>query len=165
MLICDLNNPAAVSDELPREHVSFGVIGLPADDFKVSNRLSCDVINGRQHGETPLVGRSLSLGLVVFVLAQKLWIQLGTVVGIKSVAAMKCLMDGLYGLFDAVFATTPLVTPGDCHSLLTDQFAVFLIAFPAQAGALQPTPIPVIYCSLCSHDPQESHRQREETTP
>ena len=58
MLFRDLNNPLAVSDELIRGHVPLCVIGLPADDFKVSNRLSCDVINGRQHGETPLVGRS-----------------------------------------------------------------------------------------------------------
>ena len=138
MLFCDLNNPVAVSDELLRGHVPLGVIGLPADDFKVSNRLSCDVINGRQHGETPLVGRSLSLGLVVFVLAQKLWIQLGTVVGIKAVAAMKCLMDGLYRFFDAVFAITPFVAPGDCHSLLTDQVAVVLIAEP-NPGRSTPT--------------------------
>ena len=165
MLISDLNNSAAVADELLRRHVPFGVIGLPADDLKVSNRLCCDVINGRQHRHFSFVGSPFRLAFLVVVFAKQLWIQPGTVIRIKSVAAMKCLMDGLYGLFDAVFATTPLVTPGDCHSLLTDQFAVFLIAFPTQAGALQPTPIPVIYCSLCSHDPQESHRQREETTP
>ena len=39
------------------------------------------------------------------------------------------------------------------------------IALPNQAGALQLTSIPVIHCSLGSHDPQESHRQREEATP
>ena len=98
MLGCDLNNPLAVSDELLRGHVPFGVIGLPTDDFKVSNRLSFDVINGRQHRETPLVGRAFSLGILVFVFAQQLWSQLGTVVGIEAVAAVKCLIDGLYCL-------------------------------------------------------------------
>ena len=84
MLFCDLNHPTAVSDELLGGHVPFGVIGLPADDFKVRNRLCCDVINGRQHGETPLVGSAFSLGILIFVIAQQLWIQLGTVVGIQS---------------------------------------------------------------------------------
>ena len=79
-----------------------------------------------------------SLGILVFVLAQQLWIQLGTVVGIKAVAAMKCLMDGLYRFFDAVFAITPFVAPGDCHSLLTDQVAVVLIAEP-NPGRSTPT--------------------------
>ena len=128
MLICDLNNSAAISDELLRGHIPLGVIGLPADDFKVRDRLCCDVINGRQHGETPLVGGALGLGILVSVLAQQLWIQLGTVVGIKAVAAMKCLMDGLYGGFDAVFATTLLVAPVDYLSFLTDQIAVLAIA-------------------------------------
>ena len=68
-LICDLNNSAAVSDELLRGHIPLGVIGLPADDFKVRDRLCCDVINGRQHGETPLVGSAFSLGILIFVLA------------------------------------------------------------------------------------------------
>ena len=45
MLLCILNNPAAVGDELIGGHISFGVIGLPADDFKVRDRLCCDVIN------------------------------------------------------------------------------------------------------------------------
>jgi len=79
MLICDLNNSAAVGDELLRGNVPLCVVGLPADDFKVSNRLSCDVINGRQHCETPLVGSALSLGILVFVFAQQRWIHLGTV--------------------------------------------------------------------------------------
>ena len=39
MMFCDLNDSAAVSDELLRRHVSFGVIGLPADDFKVRDWL------------------------------------------------------------------------------------------------------------------------------
>ena len=39
MLICDLNNSAAVSDELLRGHIPLGVIGLPADDFKVRDWL------------------------------------------------------------------------------------------------------------------------------
>ena len=91
MLFCDLKNPAAVSDELLRGHIPFGVIGLPADDFKVRNRLCCDVINGRQHGETPLVVSAFSLGLLVVVGAQQLWIQLGTVVRTKAIAALAIL--------------------------------------------------------------------------
>ena len=39
MSICDLNNSAAVSDELLRGHIPLGVIGLPADDFKVRDWL------------------------------------------------------------------------------------------------------------------------------
>ena len=39
MLICDLSNSAAISDELLRGHIPFGVIGLPADDFKVRDWL------------------------------------------------------------------------------------------------------------------------------
>ena len=136
MLFCDLNNPAAVSNELPREHVSFGVIGLPADDFKVRHRLSFDVINGRQHGETLFVFSTFSLSFLVFVFAKQSWIQLGTVVRIKAVAAMKCLMDGFYRFFDAVFATTPFVAPCDCLGFLANQVAVAaltLAAVPVQA--------------------------------
>ena len=122
MLFCDLNNTAAVSDELIRGYVPLGVICLPADNFKVRNRLSFDVINGRQHRETPLVGRALSLGILVLVFAQQLWSQLRTVVGIKAIAAMKCLMDGLSRFFDVVFATTPFVAPGglldECDRLI-----------------------------------------------
>ena len=106
MLGCDLNNSLAVSDELFRSHVTLGVIGLPADDFKVSNRLSCDVINGWQHRHLSFVISSALLALIVVVGAQQLWIQLGTVVGIKTIAAMKCLMDGFCRFFDAVFATS-----------------------------------------------------------
>ena len=104
-----MNNSAAVSDELLRGHIPFGVIGLPADDFKVRDRLCCDVINGRQHRHLTLVISTPLLTSLIAVGAQQLWIQLGAVVGIKTIAAMKCLMDGLYRLFDAVFATTPLV--------------------------------------------------------
>lgn len=71
MLSCDLNNSAAVSDELLRGHVPLGVIGRPADVFKVRKRLSFDVINSQQHGKKPLVGSVLSLGLFVFVGAQQ----------------------------------------------------------------------------------------------
>ena len=39
MLICDLSNSAAISDELLGGHIHFGVIGLPADDFKVRDWL------------------------------------------------------------------------------------------------------------------------------
>ena len=39
MLICDLSNSAAISDELLGGHIPFGVIGLPADDFKVRDWL------------------------------------------------------------------------------------------------------------------------------
>ena len=39
-----MNNSAAVSDELLRGHVSLCVIGLPANDYKVSNWLGRDVI-------------------------------------------------------------------------------------------------------------------------
>ena len=39
MLICDLSNSAAISDELFWGHIPFGVIGLPADDFKVRDWL------------------------------------------------------------------------------------------------------------------------------
>ena len=34
MLICDLSNSAAISDELLRGQIPFGVIGLPADDYQ-----------------------------------------------------------------------------------------------------------------------------------
>ena len=128
MLIGDLNNSAAVSDELLRGHVPFSVIGLPADDFKVRHRFCFDVINGWQHRHLPFVGSSFFFAGLVVVFAKQFWIELGTVVGIKAVAAMKCLIDGLYRLFGAVFATTLFVAPGDCHSLPLDQFAVFLIA-------------------------------------
>ena len=78
-----------------------------------------------------LLGRSaLSLGILVFVFAQQLWIQLGTVVGIKTIAAIKCLMDGLDCLLDAVFAIMPFVAPGDCHGLPPEHFSVFLVALP-----------------------------------
>ena len=130
MLICDMNKSAAVSDELLRWHVAFGVIGLPADDLKVSNRLSFDVINGRQHGETLFVFSAFILSFLVFVFAKQSWIQLGTVLRIKAVAAMKCLMDGLYRFFDAVFAITPFVTSGDCHCFPLEHFSVVLIAEP-----------------------------------
>ena len=102
MLICDLNNSAAVSDELIRGHIPLGVICLPADDFKFRNRFGCDVINGRQHRHLPLVSITPLLTSLIAVGAQQLWIQLGSVVGIKTIAAMKCLMDGLYRFFDAV---------------------------------------------------------------
>ena len=59
MLICDLNNSAAVGDELIRRHVPLGVIGLPTDDFKVSKWLGFDVINGRQHRHLFFVGSLL----------------------------------------------------------------------------------------------------------
>ena len=39
-------------------------------------------------------------------------------------------MNGFYRLLDGVVATTPLVTPSDCHSLPLDQFAVLAIAKP-----------------------------------
>ena len=129
-LICDLNNSAAVGDELIRRHVPLGVIGLPTDDFKVSNWLGFDVINGRQHRHLFFVGSPFCLACLVVVLAKQFWIELGTVVGIKAGAAMKCLVDGLYCFLDAVFATSLLVAPGDRYSLPLDQFAVFLIAFP-----------------------------------
>ena len=164
MLICDLNNSAAVSDELLRGHIPLGVIGLPADDFKVRDRLCCDVINGRQHGETPLVGSAFSLGILIFVLAQQLWIQLGTVVGIKAVAAMKCLMDGLYGFFDAVLPPRFLSRLLTTSAFLRIRSLYLPSPSPTQAGALQLTPTPVIYCPLGSHDPKESHQWREETT-
>ena len=138
MLICDLNNSAAVSDELLSGHVSLGVIGLPANDFKVINWLGRDVINGRQHRHIPLVSSTLLLTSLIAVGAQQLWIQLGAVVGIKTIAAMKCLMDGLYRFFDAVFATTPFVAPCDCLGFLAKQIAVVLIALP-NLGRSTPT--------------------------
>ena len=76
MFGCDLDNPYAVSDELIRGHVTFGVIGLQTDDFKVSNRFCFDVINSWQNGKTPLVCSALSLRVVVVVRAKQLWIQL-----------------------------------------------------------------------------------------
>ena len=151
MLIFDLSNSAVARDELLRGHVPLGVIGLPTDDFKVRSRLSFDVINSRQHGETLLVVSALSLGLFDFVDAQQRWTQLGTVGRIKAVAAMKCLVDGIYRLFDDVLATTPLVAPGDRHSLLTDQFAVALIAKPYPGRSLQAISIPVIHWHLGSN--------------
>ena len=138
MPICDLNNSAAVRDELLRGHIPLGVIGLPSDDCKVSNRLSCDVINGRQHRHLTLVSSTPLLTSLIAVGAQQLWIQLGAVVGIKTIAAMKCLMDGLYRLFDAVFATTPFVAPGNCLSFLANLIALFLIALP-NPGRSTPT--------------------------
>ena len=138
MLICDLNNSAAISDELLRGHIPLGVIGLPTDDFKVRDRLCCDVINGRQHGETPLVGSAFSLGILIFVLAQQLWIQLGTVVRVSTTAAVERFMNGFYRLLDGVLATTPLVATSDCHSLSLDQFAVLAIAKP-DPGRSTPT--------------------------
>ena len=165
MPICDLNNSAAVRDELLRGHIPLGVTGLPANDFKVRDRLCCDVINGRQHGETPLVGVALGLGILVSVLAQKLWIQLGTVVGIKAVAAMKCLMDGLYRFLDAVLPSRLL---SRLVTATAFRWSIFLFSSslsPTQAGALQLTPTPISHCPVGSHDPQESHCQREETPP
>ena len=138
MLICDLNNSAAISDELLRGHIPLGVIGLPADDFKVRDRLCCDVINGRQHRHLPLVSSTPLLTSLIAVGAQQLRIQLGAVVGIKTIAAMKCLMDGLYRLLDGVLATTPFVAPGDCISFLANQIAVVLIALP-NPGRSTPT--------------------------
>ena len=72
MPICDLNNSAAVRDELLRGHIPLGVIGLPANDFKVRDRLCCDVINRRQQGEAPLVFSALGLRVVVVVRANAL---------------------------------------------------------------------------------------------
>ena len=138
MLGCNLNNPLAVRDELLRGHVPLGVVGLPADDFKVRLWFCFDVIHSRQHRETPLVGRAFSLGILVFVLAQQLWVQLGNVVGIKAVSAMKCLIDGFYRLLDGVFAITPFVAPGDCHGLPPEHFSVVLIAEP-NPGRSTPT--------------------------
>ena len=43
-----MNNSAAKSDELIRTHISLGIVGLPADDLKVSHRLRFDVINRRK---------------------------------------------------------------------------------------------------------------------
>ena len=138
MLICDLHNSAAVRDELFRWHVPFGVIGLPADDFKVRDRFCLDVVNGRQHRHLPFVSSSLFLALLVVVGAQQLWIQLGTVVRIKAVAAVKCLINGFYRLLDGVFATTSLVSPGNCNSLSLEQFSVCLIAEPNPARSIPP---------------------------
>ena len=138
MPICDLNNSAAVSDELLRGHIPLGVIGLPANDFKVRDRLCCDVINGRQHRHLTLVISPPLLTSLIAVGAQQRWIQLGVGVGSKTIAAMKCLMDRLYRFFDAVFAATPLVAPSDCHSLPLDQFAVLAIAKP-DPGRSTPT--------------------------
>ena len=130
MPICDLNNSAAVRDELLRGHIPLGVIGLPANDFKVSNWLGRDVINGRQHRHLPLVSSTLLLTSLIAVGAKQLWIQLGAVVGIKTIAAMKCLIDGFYCLLDGVLATTPLIALSDCNSLPLNQFAVVPIAKP-----------------------------------
>ena len=80
MPICDLNNSAAVRDELLRGHIPLGVIGLPADDFKVRDRLCCDVINGRQHRHLMLAISPPLLTSLIAVGAQQLWIERGTVV-------------------------------------------------------------------------------------
>ena len=133
MLICDLNNSAAVSNELLRGHIPLGVIGLPADDLKVRDRFCCDVINRRQQGEAPLVFSALGLRVVVVVCAKQLWIELGPVIWVRAVAAVKCLVNGFYRLLDGLLTTTPLVAPGDCHSLPLDQFAVLAIAYPNPA--------------------------------
>ena len=47
-------------------------------------------------------------------------------------------MNGFYRVLDGVLATTPLVAPGDCHSLSLDQFAVLAIAKP-DPGRSTPT--------------------------
>ena len=139
MMFCDLNDSAAVGDELLRRHVPFGVIGLPTNDFKVSNRFCCDVINRRQHGEAPLVFSALGLRVVVVVVrAKQLWIELGPVEWVRAVAAVKCLINGFYRLLDGVLTTTPLVALSDCHSLPLDQFAVLAIANP-DPGRSTPT--------------------------
>ena len=107
MPICDLNNSAAVRDELLRGHIPLGVIGLPANDFKVRDRLCCDVINRRQQGEAPLVFSALGLRIVVVVVrAKQLWIELGPVEWVRAVAAVKCLINGFYRLLDGVLTTT-----------------------------------------------------------
>ena len=122
----------------PRGAIPLGVIGLPADDFKVRHRFCCDVINGRQDRHLPLMSSTPLLASLIAVSTQQLWIELGTVVGVKTAAAMKCLIDDFYCLLDGVLATTPLIALSDCHSLPLDQFAVVPIAEP-NLGRSTPT--------------------------
>ena len=107
-----------------------GVIGLPADDFKVREWLCCDVINGRLHRHLPLVSSTPLLTSLIAVCAQQLWIERGTVIRVSTTASVERFMNGFYRLLDGVVATTPLVAPSDCHSLPLDQFAVLAIAKP-----------------------------------
>ena len=90
------------------------------------------------HCHLPFVSSSFFIAGLVVVLAQQLWVELGTVVWIKTVATIKCLVKGLYHFFDAVLAITPFVAPSDCLSLLTDQVPVVLIAEP-NPGRSTPT--------------------------
>ena len=48
MNVRELNNSVAKSDELIGSHISLGIVGLPADDLKVSHRLRFEVINRRK---------------------------------------------------------------------------------------------------------------------
>ena len=90
MLICDLNNSSTEVDELLRRHIALGVIGLPADDFKIWFRLCCDVIDRRKQGEASFVISPVSLGCLVFIFAKQPGIELGTVVRIAAITAVKC---------------------------------------------------------------------------
>ena len=109
------------------------------------------MINSQQHGETCLAVRASCFDLLVFAGAQQLWIQLGNVVSIKAVSAVESLVDLFYRLSDAVLATTPLFAPGECHSLLTNQFAVSSSLSATLAGALQAISTPVSHKHLVSH--------------
>ena len=62
-----------------------------------------------QQGEAPLVFSTLGLRVVVVVRAKKLWIELGPVIWVRAVAAVKCLVNGFYRLLDGVLTTTCLL--------------------------------------------------------
>ena len=155
MLFCDLNNPAAISDELLRWHVPLGVIGLPADDFKVSNRLGCDVINGRQRRNAscrPLF-EPWPLRLYSPRALDPAWNrrkdQSRCSVNASSMASIAYL---------TLYLPPRTIAPGDCHGLPPDIFLCSSSLCPTQAGALQLTPTPISHCLLGSRPARSHHR-------
>ena len=86
-------------------HVTFGVVGLPTDDFKGQVRLAIDVIHSRQASEFALVLPPALLAGLVAVGPKQLAFHLHPVVRVNAVGLPKGLVDSVHRLPDGVAAT------------------------------------------------------------
>ena len=61
------HHSSAVSEVFLRAHISLCVVGLPADDLKITNRLSVSMVNRLQPIELSSVGGSMLLAQSIVV--------------------------------------------------------------------------------------------------
>ena len=119
----------------PQGHVPLGVIGLPADDFKV--RTGSAVTHQRSAASPSPACKQHSPCFAHCCRCPAALHPAWNRHRDRAVAAMKCLMDGLYRFFNSVSATTPFVASCDRLSLLRIRSLYFLSLSPTQAGALK----------------------------